>query len=81
MVCVEVVMKTAFTFKNWYWGDDYEKQPPQWWKNFLKEYSPSGEAAYNALKPVAKMKIKSNGDFRVVFKSPGDLAFFILRWS
>lgn len=72
-------MKTAFTFKKWYWGD--EEQPPQWWKNFLKAYSPSGVDAYNALKSIAKIKIKSNGDFRVVFNSPGDLAFFILKWS
>jgi hypothetical protein len=26
-------MKTAFTFKRWYWGDE---DPPQWWSNFLR---------------------------------------------
>jgi len=74
-------MKTAFTFKRWYWGDKHEKQPPHWWTNFLKAYSPSGETAYKELSKIAKVRHKTNGSIRVVFNSPEDLTFFILRWS
>ncbi len=72
-------MKTAYTFKRWYWGDEYNKGPPQWWNNFLR-----GRMMNDALKelyPIAKVREKSNGNLRVVFNSPNDLAFFILRWS
>lgn len=72
-------MKTAFTFKRWYWGDEHEKQPPQWWKNFSKD-KPL-HLMYNELSGIANVKQKTNGDFRVVFNSPADLSFFILRWS
>jgi hypothetical protein len=72
-------MKTAFTFKKWYWGDKYERQPPQWWTNFSSS-NPS-QTFDKELSRVAKVRYKSNGNIRVVFKSPGDLAFFILRWS
>lgn len=71
-------MKTAFTFKRWYWGDEYDKQP-HWWRNFA-----DGRLIDEAIKelyPVAKVRQKSNGSIRVVFNSPNDLAFFILRWS
>jgi len=74
-------MKTAFTFKRRWWGIDHEDQPPQWWKNFLDAYSPSGEAAYKELSKIAKVRHMTNGNIRVVFNSPGDLSFFILRWS
>lgn len=72
-------MKTAFTFKRWYWGGDHEKQPPQWWTNFIKDKP--FHKLYGELHHIAKVKYKSNGDIRVVFKSPGDLTMFILRWS
>jgi hypothetical protein len=69
-------MKTAFTFKNWYWGD--EDQPPQWWTNFRKAYRQTSD---KELSRVAKVREKTNGDVRVVFNDPNELAFFILRWS
>ena len=69
-------MKTAFTFKRWYWGDEY---PPQWWANFCK--SKSLCQVHKELEPVAKVRQKSNGNTRVVFNSPADLTMFILRWS
>lgn len=72
-------MKTAFTFKRWYWGEDHEKQPPQWWTNFSK--NKPLHLMYSELTGIAKVKQKMNGDFRVVFNSPADLSFFILRWS
>jgi hypothetical protein len=71
-------MKTAFTFKNWYWGD--EDQPPQWWTNFRKAYL-SLRTFDKELSRVAKVRHKSNGSIRIVFNSPEDLTFFILRWS
>lgn len=71
-------MKTAFTFKKWYWADDYEKQPPQWWTNFCKAYRQTFD---KELSRVAKVRYKSNGSIRIVFNSPEDLTFFILRWS
>ena len=74
-------MKTAYTFKIWYWGEDHEKQPPHWWKNFLKEYSPSGEAAFKDLSKIAKVIPATNGSIHVEFNSPEDLTFFVLRWS
>lgn len=74
-------MKTAFTFKKWYWGVEYEKQPPQWWKNFIKEYNPSEEDALKELSAIARVRRKSNGNIRVVFNSVSDLSFFILKWS
>ncbi len=76
MVPIEVVMKTAFTFKRWYWGDE---DPPQWWSNFIKD-RPLNDAV-KELYPVAKVRQKMNGNIRVVFNSPADLSFFILRWS
>jgi hypothetical protein len=71
-------MKTAFTFKRWYWGDEYEKQP-LWWRNFSKG-KPLWQI-HKELEPVAKVRQKSNGDFRVVFNGPADLTMFILRYS
>ena len=70
-------MKTAFTFKNWYWGD--EDQPPQWWTNFRKAYHT--HLNNTELSRVAKVRFKPNGSIRIVFNSPEDLTFFILRWS
>jgi hypothetical protein len=73
-------MKTAFTFKRWYWGYGHDPdQPPQWWSNFIKN-KPLWQI-HKELEPVAKIRQKSNGNFRVVFKSPADLSFFILRYS
>ena len=72
-------MKTAFTFKKWYWADDYEKQPPQWWTNFSTA-NPS-QTFDTELSRVAKIRYKTNGNIRVVFNSPELLSFFILRWS
>ena len=72
-------MKTAFTFKRWYWGEDHEKQPPKWWSNFLKD-RPLNEAV-KELEQYASFRFKSNGNMRVVFKSASDLSFFILRYS
>jgi hypothetical protein len=69
-------MKTAFTFKRWYWGDE---NPPQWWSTFTKD-KPFHEL-YKELEPVAKVRYKTNGSIRVVFNSPELLSFFILRWS
>jgi hypothetical protein len=69
-------MKTAFTFKRWYWGDE---NPPQWWSTFTKD-KPFHEL-YKELEPVAKVRYKTNGRIRVVFNSPELLSFFILRWS
>ena len=79
MVPVEVVMKTAFTFKRWYWGDEHEKQPPQWWINFTKDKE--FHKLYDELSAVATIRYKTNGSIRVVFKSPEDLTFFVLRYS
>jgi hypothetical protein len=70
-------MKTAFTFKNWYWGD--EDQPPQWWTNFRKAYHL--QTFDKELSRVAKVRYKTNGSIRVVFNDPNELAFFIMRWS
>lgn len=72
-------MKTAFTFKRWYWGDEHEKQPPSWWTNFLKD-KPLNDAV-KELEQYASFRYKSNGNMRVVFKSASDLSFFILRYS
>jgi hypothetical protein len=69
-------MKTAYTFKRWYWGDE---DPPQWWSNFLRGRWATD--AYKELYPIAKVREKTNGDIRVVFNSPNELAFFIMRWS
>jgi hypothetical protein len=74
-----MVTKTAFTFKRWYWGDSYEKQPPQWWTNFLKD-RPLKEVV-EELSAVAEVRYEPNGDIRVLFNSPELLSFFILRWS
>lgn len=71
-------MKTAFTLKRWYWGDEYDTQP-RWWKNFC--LGRSLDEVIMELHPVAKAKLKSNGKIRVVFNSPEELSFFILRWS
>jgi hypothetical protein len=71
-------MKTAYTFKRWYWGDEYERQP-QWWTNFRKAYHV--QPFDKELSRVAKVRYKSNGNIRIVFNSPEDLTFFILRWS
>jgi hypothetical protein len=72
-------MKTAFTFKKWYWGEQYERQPPQWWTNFSNA-NPS-QTFDKELSRVAKVRYKPNGSIRVVFNSPELLSFFILRWS
>lgn len=73
-------MKTAFTFKRWYWGYGHDPdQPPQWWTNFLKD-RPINEAV-KELEQYASFRYKSNGNMRVVFKSASDLSFFILRYS
>lgn len=72
-------MKTAFTFRRWYWGDEYDKQPPQWWTNFSN--ANPVRTFDKELSHVAKVRYKPNGNIRVVFNSPNDLAFFILRWS
>ncbi len=72
-------MKTAFTFNRWYWGEDHEKQPPYWWTKF-SENKPFDEL-YKELSQFAKVKYKMNGKIRVVFNSPADLSFFILRWA
>lgn len=72
-------MKTAFTFKRWYWGDTHETQPPQWWINFTKDKP--FHLLYNELSNVAKVRYKTNGNIRVVFNSASDLSFFILRYS
>ena len=72
-------MKTAFTFKRWYWGEEHENQPPNWWTNFLKD-KPLNDAV-KELEQYASFRYKSNGNMRVVFKSASDLSFFILRWS
>ena len=72
-------MKTAFTFKRWYWGDPYDEHPPKWWENFLR--GRMTEDALRELRSVAKVREKPNGKIRVVFNSPEDLTFFILRWS
>ena len=69
-------MKTAFTFKRWYWGDE---DPPQWWTNFSNA-NPS-QTFDKELSRVAKVRYKPNGSIRVVFNSPELLSFFILRWS
>jgi hypothetical protein len=76
---VEMEMKTAFTFKRWYWGDNYDKRPPQWWTNFIK--GKEFHELYKELSTVAKVRYKPNGSIRVVFNSPSDLSFFILRYS
>ena len=72
-------MKTAFTFKKWYWGDEYDKQPPQWWNNFIRNKPMSH--AFKELQSIAKIREKANGNIRVVFNSPKELTLFILRWS
>jgi hypothetical protein len=74
-------MKTAFTFKRWYWRTTArgEKQPPQWWTNFIK--GKEFHELYKELSTVAKVRYKPNGNIRVVFNSPSDLSFFILRYS
>ena len=73
-------MKTAFTFKRWYWGYEHgQDQPPQWWTNFIKDKQ--FHELYKELSTVAKVMYKMNGSIRVVFNSPGDLSFFILRYS
>ena len=72
-------MKTAFTFKKWYWGETYERQPPHWWTNFL--HANPAQTFDKELSKVAKVRYKTNGKIRIVFNSPGDLTFFILRWS
>lgn len=71
-------MKTAFTFKNWCWGDEYERLP-SWWRNLLKD-KPLNDAV-KELEQYASFRYKSNGNMRVVFNSPELLSFFILRWS
>ena len=70
-------MKTAFTFKNWYWGD--EDQPPKWWTNFL--LGKDINIALKELSTIAKVREKPSGKIRVVFNDPNELAFFIMRWS
>jgi hypothetical protein len=73
-------MKTAFTFKKWYWGIGHDPdQPPQWWANFIK--GKEFHELYKELSTVAKVRHKMNDSIRVEFNSPNDLAFFILRWS
>ncbi len=73
-------MKTAFTFKRWYWGYGHDPdQPPQWWSNFTKDKPFS--TLYDELSSVARVRYKTNGNIRVVFNSPSDLTMFILRWS
>jgi hypothetical protein len=72
-------VKTAFTFKRWYWGQLHDDQPPQWWTNFTKS-KPIWQI-HKELEPVAKVRQKSNGNIRVVFNSPADLTMFILRYS
>lgn len=79
LVRIEVFMKTAFTFKRWYWGAEHEAQPPHWWINFAKDKP--FHLLYNELSNVAKVRYKTNGNIRVVFNSANDLAFFILRHS
>jgi hypothetical protein len=82
---VGMVMKTAFTFKRWYWGYGHDPdhndpdQPPQWWTNFVK--GKEFHELYKELSTVAKVRYKPNGSIRVVFNSPSDLSFFILRYS
>lgn len=71
-------MKTAFTFKRWYW-QDIDEQPPNWWHNFVADRFL--DDALRELRSVAKVREKPNGKIRVVFNSPEDLTFFILRWS
>ena len=71
-------MKTAFTFKMWYWGDEYDNRP-KWWGNLLKDRHLSD--AVKELEQYASFSYKSNGNMRVVFKSASDLSYFILRWS
>lgn len=68
--------KTAFTFKKWYWGDE---SPPHWWTNFTN--AKDSAALFAELKPFAKVRVKSNGHYRVVFNSPKSLTFFMLKWS
>lgn len=68
--------KTAFTFKNCYWT---RRTHPQWWSNFTKNRDDA--VVFKDLKPFAKVRRKSNGDYRVVFNSSKALTFFMLKWS
>lgn len=72
-------MKTAYTFKRWYWATPTDKQPPQWWSNFLlgKDIT----IALKELSTIANVREKPSGKIRVVFNDPNELAFFIMRWS
>jgi hypothetical protein len=72
-------MKTAFTFRRWYWATPTDKQPPQWWSNFL--LGKDINIALKELSTIAKVREKPSGKIRVVFNDPNELAFFIMRWS
>ena len=72
-------MKTAFTFKRWYWASPGSEQAPKWWDNFRR--GRRIEDALKELSSVATVREKTNGNIRVVFKCPNELAFFIIRWS
>jgi hypothetical protein len=82
LVPVEVVMKLSYNLKTWYWGlDQYEEQPPIWWYNFMKTIDDHKDYAIK-LKPYATFRPKGmTNKCRIVFNSPEDLTFFILRWS
>lgn len=84
MVPVEVGMKTAFTLDVWWWGDGIGpktgKKIPSWWMNFVNEY-PDRALWPPKLKKYAKYRHKNNSTVRIVFHSPNDLSFFILRYS
>ena len=77
-------MKTAFTLDTWWWGDELGaktgKPIPTWWKNFVAE-NPVQASWAPKLKKYAKYRHKNNGTVRIVFHSPNDLSFFILRYS
>lgn len=83
MVPIEVVMKPAFNLETWWWGNGETPKGnilPRWWINFVNEY-PDSKDWYRVLKKSATYRIKNNGMIRLVFNSPDELSFFILRWS
>ena len=76
-------MKPAFNLDTWWWGDGNTpsgRKVPRWGMNFVKDY-PDTKDWHRVLKKSATYKIKNNGMIRLVFNSPDDLSFFILRWS
>jgi hypothetical protein len=76
-------MNLTYNLKFWYWLQffEIEEHPPQWWLNFLETIP--RKLILHELKQYADVYTSKwdKATAKVVFKSTGDLTFFVLKYS